>query len=168
MPAYVCYLFYGFIIFSNPRLQERIQRMRPFYLGLALATCALLLWRFRYLAPHHGTQAELRFGLLFLIGSWSWMLAFIGFAGAYLKRSTPLLAHANEAVLPFYIMHQTVLLVVGYFVLPWRIPDPAKWLVIAVISFAAVMAMYEFAVRRSNVLRVLFGMKVIPTGYRKG
>jgi len=39
--------------------------------------------------------------------------------------------------------------------------DPAKWLVIAAISFAVVMTIYEFAVRRSNVLRVLFGMKVI-------
>ena len=79
-----------------------------------------------------------------------------------LKRGTPFLTYTNEAVLPFYIMHQTVLLVVGYLVLPWHIPDPAKWLVTAVISFAAVMAMYEFAVRRNNVLRVLFGMKVVP------
>ena len=162
VPVYVCYLFYGFIIFSHERLQERIEQMRPYYLGLAIAASALVLWRFKYLPPRHGTRSELLFGFFFLIGSWSWMLAFMGFGRAYLRRSRPFLAYANEAVLPFYIMHQTVLLAVGYLVLPWHIPDPAKWLVIAAISFAVVMALYEFAVRRSNVLRVLFGMKVVP------
>jgi len=161
VPVYVCYLFYGFIIFSHERLQEQIERMRPFHLCLALAASAFLLWWFRYLPPGRGAKVGISFGFPFLIGSWSWMLAFMGFARAHLTRSTPFLAYANEAVLPFYIMHQTVLLVVGYLVLPWHIPDPAKWLVIAAISFAVVMAIYEFAVRRSNVLRVLFGMKVI-------
>ena len=161
LPVYVCYLLYGFIIFSHMRLQERIQRMRPYYLGLAIAASALLLWRFKYLPPRHGTRAEISFGLLFIIGSWSWMLAFIGFANAHLRRNTPFLRYANEAVLPFYIMHQTVLLVVGYVVLLWHIPDPVKWLIIAPVSFAIVLGMYEFAVRRSNVLRVLFGMKTL-------
>ena len=161
VPVYVCYLLYGFIIFSRARLQENIQRMRPYYLGLAIAASALLLWRFKYAVPRHGTRAELSFGFLFIIGSWSWMLAFIGLTGAYLKRNTPFLRYANEAVLPFYIMHQTVLLVVGYMVLPWHIPDPVKWLIIAPVSFAIVLGMYEFAVRRSNVLRVLFGMKAL-------
>jgi hypothetical protein len=89
------------------------------------------------------------------------MLTFIGFTAAYLRRNTPFLRYANEAVLPFYIMHQTVLLVVGYVVLLWHIPDPVKWLIIAPVSFAIVLGMYEFAVRRSNVLRVLFGMKTL-------
>jgi hypothetical protein len=89
------------------------------------------------------------------------MLAFIGFASAHLRRNTPFLRYANEAVLPFYIMHQTALLVVGYVVLSWHIPDPLKWLIIAPVSFAIVVGMYEFAVRRSSVLRVLFGMKVL-------
>ncbi len=164
VPVYVCYLLYGFIIFSHVPLQERIQRMRPYYLGLAIAATALLLWQFRYVVPRHGTTAELSFGLFFIIGSWSWMLAFIGFAGAYLRRGTPFLRYANEAVLPFYIMHQTVLLAVGYVVLRWQIPDPLKWLIIAPVSFAVVMGMYELAVRRSNVLRVLFGMKAIDKG----
>lgn len=161
LPVYVCYLLYGFVIFSNIPLQEGIQRMRPYYLGLAVAASALLLWRFKYLPPHHGTRAEIFFGLFFIIGSWSWMLTFIGFAAAYLRHNTPFLRYANEAVLPFYIMHQTVLLVVGYVVLSWHIPDPVKWLIIAPVSFAIVLGMYEFAVRRSNVLRVLFGMKTL-------
>jgi hypothetical protein len=62
-------------------------------------------------------------------------------------------------VLPFYIFHQTVLLAVGFFVVQWALPAPLKWLIIASVSFAAILALYEFLVRRWNILRFLFGMK---------
>jgi hypothetical protein len=77
----------------------------------------------------------------------------------YLTRDAPFLKYANEAVLPFYILHQTVLLLIGYFVVQWAIPDLAKWAIIFVSSFIAIMAIYEFLVRRYNVMRFLFGMK---------
>jgi surface polysaccharide O-acyltransferase-like enzyme len=79
----------------------------------------------------------------------------------YLTFRTPFLKYASEAVLAFYILHQTVLLGVGYFVVQWHIPDLAKWLIIFVSSFAIIMCLYEYLVRRNNVLRFLFGMKPI-------
>ena len=70
---------------------------------------------------------------------------------------TPFLAHASEVVLPFYILHQTVILTIGWVVVRWAIPDLARWAVIAVVSLAATVAGCEL-VRRVSVLRVLFGM----------
>jgi len=159
--VYICYLLYGFVIFSHAPLQTRLQQMRWFYLTAALITTAVFLWRFGYVVPQHGTIAELYFGLLFITSSWCWILTFIGFTCQYMTNNTQVLKYANEAVLPFYIMHQTVLLVIGYFVLQWPIPDPVKWLIIALSSFALVMGIYEFLVRQFNVLRVLFGMKLL-------
>jgi len=72
---------------------------------------------------------------------------------------TARLDYTNEAVLPFYILHQTVILAVGYFVLQWAIPDVLEWAVVVVISFAIIMALYECLVRRFNLMRFLFGMK---------
>jgi glucan biosynthesis protein C len=62
-------------------------------------------------------------------------------------------------VLPFYILHQTVLVVVGYFVVQSSLPDLVKWLIIAPVSFLIVMGIYEYLVRRTNGLRFLFGLK---------
>jgi hypothetical protein len=78
----------------------------------------------------------------------------------HLNVNTPFLKYANEAVLPFYILHQTVLLCVGYFVVRWNIPDLLKWAIIASISFVIIMGLYEL-VRRNNTLRFLFGMKLL-------
>jgi glucans biosynthesis protein C len=77
----------------------------------------------------------------------------------YLNFSRPFLNHANEAVLPFYILHQTVILCVGYFVVQWPIPDLLKWGIILVTSLAIIIATYEFLIRRFNVMRFLFGLK---------
>ena len=62
-------------------------------------------------------------------------------------------------MLPFYILHQTVMLCVGYFVVQWPIPDLLKWVIILPSSLVIIMALYEFLVRRFNVMRVLFGLK---------
>jgi peptidoglycan/LPS O-acetylase OafA/YrhL len=93
--------------------------------------------------------------------SWCCILAAVGFGMRYLDYSNAFVRYANEAVLPFYILHQTVLLSVGYFVVQWLIPDLLKWAIILVVSFAIIMVLYEFLVRRFNVLRFLFGMKVL-------
>jgi glucans biosynthesis protein C len=79
-----------------------------------------------------------------------------------LNFSTPFLTYANEAVLPFYILHQTVLLTIGYLVFQWLLPAGLSWAIIATASFAIIMVLYEYLIRRHNVLRFLFGMKPLP------
>jgi peptidoglycan/LPS O-acetylase OafA/YrhL len=93
--------------------------------------------------------------------AWCWLLAIFGFGMKHLNFSTPFLKYANEAVLPFYILHQTVIVGLGYFVVQWAIPDWPKFLLILSTSFLIVMALYEFLVRRFNLLRFLFGMKLL-------
>ena len=77
----------------------------------------------------------------------------------YLNRPGRMLAYSNEAVLPFYILHQTVILCVGWFVIRWHIGMLPKFLIIAVASFALIMVLYELLVRHSSIVRFLFGMR---------
>ena len=86
----------------------------------------------------------------------------------HLNFTTPFLSYANEAVLPFYIFHQTVLLSVGYLVFQWALPAGLSWAIIATASFAIIMLLYEYLVRRHNTLRFLFGMKAIAQAVRGG
>ena len=158
--VYLWLILAGFLVASHERVRVSIERLRWLSLptGLILAGCAIFLLTLEA-GPAYGTwRYALGWGVRAL-GSWCCVLAFLGFASRRLNFSTPFLTYANEAVLPFYILHQTVLLCVGYFVLQWAIPDLLKWLIIVPVSFAIIMALYEFVVRRFNVMRVLFGMK---------
>src|SRR6266536_112878 len=68
-------------------------------------------------------------------------------------------AYANEAVLPFYVLHETVIVVIAYWVLTWRIGAGAQYLLIVLSSLAATLLLYEVGVRRTRVTRLLFGLK---------
>ena len=70
--------------------------------------------------------------------SWSWV-AFVPSLGAkYLNVKSKLVTYGNEAVLPFFIFHQTIILCVGWFVIRWNIGILSKYLIIAVVSFALI------------------------------
>mgnify|MGYP000639407563 CR=1 FL=1 len=60
------------------------------------------------------------------LGSWCCVLAAMGFGMRRLNFSNAFVRYANEAVLPFYILHQPVLLTVALFVVQWAIPDLLK------------------------------------------
>jgi len=83
-----------------------------------------------------------------------------GLLARYLNFNNRFLGYANEAVLPFYILHQTVILIIGFFVLQWSMGIAPKYLIITTSSFMAIMAIYELLVRRINILRFLFGMRL--------
>jgi peptidoglycan/LPS O-acetylase OafA/YrhL len=160
MPVYTIFFFIGFVIASHPRLQSRILRMR----WISLIGAVLVLAVHLTLMSRPSTAAlfdEINSPLASII-VWFALLAFLGFGMKYLNFSTPFLSYANEAVLPFYILHQTVLLSVGFIVVQWSIPVALRWLIIAVSSFATIMLLYEYLVRRNNTLRFLFGMKLLP------
>jgi peptidoglycan/LPS O-acetylase OafA/YrhL len=150
----------GFLIVSHEGLQKSIQRLR--WLFLALAFVLMVVMFSLYMAfgePSFGTLIYTLFFTVWGVWSWSWVLAILGFGMKHLIFNKPILSYANEAVLPFYILHQPTLLVIGYFVIQWAVPDFAKWAIIFVSSFIAIIALYEFVVRRFNLVRFLFGMK---------
>lgn len=161
---YLVFFFAGFVIISHAGVQARLIQYRFLSLGTASVLTGALMIAWRQLGQMvFGTTVYTVFYALYGIASWCWIQTVLGFGFKYLNVPRPILAYVGEAVLPFYILHQTVLLLVGYFVLQWRIPDLLKWGVIATVSFAGIILLYEFVIRRFNVLRFLFGMKPLTT-----
>lgn len=159
---YLWLLLSGFTVVSADRLQAGIKQLRWLSLGMAVVLLTFVLSIIVIIrgTPTYGT-------LLYTIGlgvagfsSWCWVLAFFGLAMRYLDYRKPALEYANEAVLPFYILHQSVLICAGYFIVQWPIPDGLKWVTILAVSFAIIVGLYEVPVRRNNALRFLFGMKL--------
>jgi len=156
---YIFFLLYGFVIASHEHLQANIKRARWAYLVAGLILSATLLLGSVNVNSIFTSLVDRWDDEFFFLSACTLLPAFLGFSMQYLTRSTPFLKYANEAVLPFYILHQTVLLIFGYVIVQWAIPDLAKWAIIFVCSFTVIMVLYEFVVRRFNVMRVLFGMK---------
>ncbi len=157
---YLGFFVSGFVIISNERMQASIKRLRWASLVAGIITWGLIdpVWD-TLGAPVFGTW-QFAIGTTFwCLCAWNWLLAVLGFGFQHLNHNKPFLRHANEAVLPFYILHQSVILPLAFFVVQWTVPDLLKFLVILCVSIGIVMALYELLVRRYNLLRFLFGMK---------
>jgi len=173
--SYALFLIYGFLAAADPRVGEAFRRRwRP---AMALAVLLFLAGGAAYAAASgHGDPftamdpSSLVFRLVKAVDGWLWVVAILGLAGSRPGRpagsSAPrgaaarrLGAYANEAVLPFYVLHETVVVAVAAAVLAWSLPAGAQYLLIAVASLAATLALYELGVRRSPATRFLFGLK---------
>ena len=154
-------LILGYFLAAGPGLMDAMERHR--LAGLLTGVLTFVLGYFLYKATEKWPwlSQELVMSPLRGVLCWSWLIALCGFAGRYLRFSNGFLKYANEAVLPFYILHQTVILTVGYYVLRLDTSLWVEYLIIAAISFVVIMALYELLIRRVNVLRFLFGMKML-------
>jgi glucan biosynthesis protein C len=101
------------------------------------------------------------FQLVMSIARWGWVLAILSFGAHHLSANKRALGYLGEIVLPFYLLHQTVILCVGRFVIPLGIGIAAKYALIAVTSFTLIMVLVE-VIRRFNATRFLFGMRPLP------
>jgi peptidoglycan/LPS O-acetylase OafA/YrhL len=159
---YLLFFVYGFVVISHAGLQQRIMQQRWLSLILGIVCFAVLavIWGSQGDAPY-GAPRYAQIYTAFGISAWCWVLAIFGFGMKHLTFNKPYLQPLNEAVLPFYVLHQSVLIYVGYVVVQWDIPALAKWLIIAPLSFAIIVGLIAI-IRRVNVLRFLFGMKPLP------
>ncbi|MFC1974395.1 acyltransferase family protein [Chloroflexota bacterium] len=160
MLSYLMFFIYGYLIFSNTRIQETIRKYSTAALIVALTLAVLELYlEFGIKLPH---LFSVWMGILTLraLLAWCWIIAILGFGSRYLNFNNRFLGYASEAVLPFYILHQTIILIIGFFVVQWSMGIAPKYFIIVTTSFIAIMAIYELLVRRINILRFLFGMRL--------
>jgi glucan biosynthesis protein C len=167
---FAVFFIIGFIIPADERFTEGIKKVWWVCLALGIVSFAvegafIFILKYNYANFYHpgGEPFSLTyvlFNTVMSIAGWSWVVFMFSVGANYLNRSNRILTHANEAVLPFYILHQTVILCVGWFVIRWSIGILPKYLIIAVCSFIIIVALYEGLVRPFNIIRLLFGMRL--------
>ena len=162
LPSHMIFFLSGFVLASSQAMQANIRRIRWISLvtgGVVFFGGAGLMFALTGGDAPFGTPYYLVWTAISSLSCWACVLAILGFGMQRLNVRTPVLDYANEAVLPFYVLHQSVLFVMGFYILNWAMADLAKWATILISTFVIIMVLYEFLIRRNNVLRVLFGMK---------
>ncbi len=162
--VYLLFFLYGFLLGSDERYRGVVEKNRVSFLALAVLTTLVgFSLRRSGISPPFGSLGYLGISLLRTLNSWVWVLALLGLGSRYLTFRNRLLKYAGEAVLPFYVLHQSVIVAAGFFFLDWNVDIFLKYLVLALVSFFVIMLIYELIVRRWGLLRFLFGMKAQKT-----
>lgn len=148
--------------FLNKVWQQIIQRRRPL---LIIALCGyiwLLTDRHGYLNVGEELDAlfiiKLAHGILLSTNHWAWILAVVGYAGRYLNFSNRFICYASNAILPWYIFHQTLIVVFAMQLLPFKLPVFIEAPILILLTSLGCLIGYE-AVRRTWLTRWLFGLK---------
>jgi hypothetical protein len=162
---YALFFLIGYLIPADKRFTESYKRDGRLGLVLGLAGAAggaylFLVLRYNPMEGESFSRTYVLFQIVWSIASWGWIVFILSMGARYLNFTNSVLTYANEAVLPFYILHQTVILLVGWFIIPFDLSILVKYLAIATGSFVIIMALYELLIRRFNVLRFLFGMRL--------
>jgi glucan biosynthesis protein C len=158
---YLWFLISGFMIVSSDRLQQNIKNQR--WISLLLGAVLTAVYLYELFSPSRVVFpvwiSDWIYSLLSFFSAWSWLFAILGFGMQFLAFDRPILRYTNEGVLPFFIMHQTVLLAIGYFIMSWEIHDALKWVIVFTSSFIVITALYTLLVRKLELFRFFFGMK---------
>jgi glucan biosynthesis protein C len=162
------FLFFilGYIIYSDDRFLIAVRKDR----WLLFAGGILGLVAYGGLSAAFGDQAfewavtfvapwSIILILIFVLMSWGWALFALFLAMAYLNFSNKWLAYGNDTIMPFYLFHQPVIIVIAYFVVQWDTGITAKLLVVTLGSLLVSLGLVEWVIKRINVLRGFFGMK---------
>lgn len=148
---------YGFG--AREEIWAELRRRR--WLSLVVASsCYLLLMAG---LNHVPTASQWWYGpswrVLVYLNYWSWLLAVLGWAFHLLNRPWRWLPYATEAVYPWYILHQTITVVAGFYLAGLALGPVWEPVLVIAITIAGCFLLHEYLIRRSNLLRPLFGLK---------
>lgn len=155
--VYFTAFVYGYWIGLDAGLWAECVRLRWRTLGLALALLGVYLVLLG-LVPQHGERAA-RWPLRVLADVYLWaaLLAILGWAHHRLNHPWRWLRWANESVYPWYLLHQTAIIVLAVWLAPAQL-GPVREPVALLAGTVALCWGLTAVVQRVRWMRPLFGL----------
>lgn len=150
---------FGVLVARHDAVWEAMRRHRWIALALAAtAYVALTVYAGHY--GDRGTPPEALRRLMrvaYVVDQWGAIVAVLGFARQWNPGDGRARRYLTEAVFPFYIVHQTAIVVMAHHLKPLRLVPAVEGPLLIVATAAVCVASFEI-VRRVAWLRPLFGL----------
>ena len=165
---FVIYMFpfvYGFIFMHDNDFIDIIKKKTTLFLVVGVICSVYFLYTGsqnpenvqEYLHPSFSLY-HIEISIVSMLIAYSWILFFLGFFAKKMNFNHSLLIPANISILPIYILHQTLIIVIGYYVVNTELHIGLKFLIITFSATPAAILLYKI-IQRNNLLRFLFGLK---------
>jgi hypothetical protein len=159
---YFFFLIYGYFFAINGTLWGVIENNRRKYLLLGLFSFGMIYFGWHQPGVNFLetlASGKFIFTLFKDLNILCWIFALLGYARRYMAKDSRALRYANKAVYPFFILHQTVLIIIGFYVTQYRWNIVSKYVTIVVGTFFFSLLIYELLIRRIKVSGFFFGVK---------
>jgi len=159
---YFTMFVFGYVIAGHLQIASTLARARWICLGISAAAYVvfMLLERGVFSAPYalHATAG--------CLDVWSWILTVLAWSAARLNRPSKTLSYMNTAILPWYVLHQTITIVLAWHLSRVGLPISLEAFLVTLGTVAGCGIGYE-VIRRHSATRFLFGLKLVKAQGRQ-
>lgn len=159
---YMIFYFMGFLFFIYDWNIYFYEHIYEILFICVLSTISLFYWYYNLIDYRTEFSGEVRLFIKYGIKSfmgWFWTALIIGWGYKYLNYEIKFLGNLQESIYPFYVLHQTIIVVIGYWLLTYNFNLYLQYLSIVLITLALSMAISVFFIQKINFLRFCFGLK---------
>lgn len=157
--AYFPAFLFGFALAGSDRVMGWIARLWKPAAAIGLAGYAVsIAIDIAYVADPPWAVGRVMLAARY-IQCWMTIAALIGFAEVYLNRDHRLRPMLTEAVFPFYLIHQTIIVVAMYWLLKLHLPGFAEFAILVPVTTLGCWIFYRIG-REIPLLRPLIGLRM--------
>lgn len=141
MPAFL----FGFVLARHPVLWGAVERSWPIAL-VGSALCLMSIWLAVDQDAQHASRA-LNFAAMIAESAMAWLMVPVAFhaASRLLVRDHPWRMPMARAIFPFYIVHQTAIVLAGFWLMNAGLPALAAFAIILCITLASGIISWQLA-----------------------
>ena len=159
----------GFFVAKDPYFWRSVDKAWKFTPLLAIAAWLTLRngqhvagWLGPYLSD---TALRFFFSYVATLYAWSCILTLLGFGQRFLNHESKPLRYLTGAIFCYYVLHQTITIIAGYYLTPLRLGVAAESLLVLTFTVAGCVVGYE-VIRRIPKIGILFGVHQV-SGYHQ-
>jgi len=167
------FFIYGYLIMADQRLLKAILKHGIAGLMIGIGCVAMIGYLYgagfltnQFVQPKFSPGYVL-FMFVYALAAWAWVVCILNLGIRFFNFKNRFLQYAQQAVLPFYMLHQTVILLIGFYGVHWNLPVIVKFSLISISSFVIIVAIYQLVIRRFNFIRICFGLRILKSTDRK-
>ncbi|MBL4854981.1 MAG: acyltransferase family protein [Robiginitomaculum sp.] len=168
---YIMVFLFGFLCAKDANFWRTVDRsFKPALIGvLLISITACLVWHFDMKnSPVYGFNIVEFFSerIRKTLYAWLSILVLLGGAQKWLNRPSRVLSYMTEAIFPWYILHQTIIIMAGYYFTRQGLSVGLEFLLVTLATLVGCWVGHELFIRRWRWIRPLFGLKKAEYPYR--
>lgn len=156
---YFTFFLIGYLIGRDKGFWSELVRIRKMTFLFAVTFFVLLLLRNEFMPDDAPFLLEQASALITYCNRWLWIVTIFGWGHYLLNRPMKYLPYATEAVFPWYILHQTLIVVAGVNFSKLSLGPVFEPILVLASTIGGCLLIHEFVIRRVKFLHPFFGLK---------
>jgi glucans biosynthesis protein C len=158
--VFLLFFLLGYLIYSSPELLRAVRRDGAVALALGIGTFVLLQTPIgQFASVTQVTPGGIVMICLRAASEWMLVVGVLNIGLHFFLVSNAALDYLNDAAYPLYVLHMPVLILVGLAVVQSGLSNMIALPLVVLTTLALTLGLYEFVIKRTGILRLLFGLK---------